>query len=98
MIDKKYRRALTEVHLIIQMMGEEEINKIPKDLLLFINKNKDNNYMPQLDDVPIKDMKLLPETKGLLGFFYAKYWSKNAEDKIKFIELLKQNEYKIQQG
>lgn len=94
MLNKKYRKALTEVYLILQMMQKEEINKIPDNLLTFISKNKDNNYTPKFDNALIKDIPLLPESKGLLGFLYAKYWSKSEEDKTEFIELLKQNEYK----
>lgn len=94
MINKKYRKSLSEIYFILENMNEDELNKIPNDLIEFIKENKDNNYKPAFGNVPIKDLPLLPETKGLLGFLYAKYWVKSEDDKAEFISLLKQNEYK----
>lgn len=96
MLKKNIKKALSEVYILLNNMKKEDKEKLPSELIDFIKENMDSQYTPVFDDLPIKDLNLLPETKGILGFCYAKYWAKDEDDKEFFIKLLKENEFKNQ--
>ena len=92
MVSVKYREAAVEVLDILKYTREEDVKKIPKKFIEFLEINKSKSYTPQLDHTKdIKDMKLKPEAEALLGLIYMKYWA-NEEEKLKFEDKIKNNE------
>lgn len=97
MVSVKYSEAAVEVLDILRYTREEDVKKIPKKFMEFLEDNKSKSYIPNLDHTKnIKDMKLQPETEALLGLIYMKYWA-NEEEKIKFENKIKNNEIAYQE-
>lgn len=93
MLNIKYKNALSELYELLKVMKKEDVDKIPDELIDFIKSNRNKDYSPNFPKEPLKNLNLLPETKAILGFLYAKYWYKDDDDKKAFIELLKNNEF-----
>lgn len=97
MVSVKYSEAAVEVLDILKYTREEDVKKIPKKFMKFLENNKSKTYTSNLDYTKdIKDMNLKPETEALLGIIYMKYWA-NEEEKIKFQEKIKNNEIAYQE-
>lgn len=97
MISVKYSEAAVEVLDILKYTREEDVKKIPKKFMEFLENNKSKSYIANLDYTKdIKDMNLRPETEALLGLIYMKYWA-NEEEKLKFEDKIKKNEIAYQE-
>ncbi len=49
-------------------------SKIPQSFFEFVNKNKSETYCPNFDmDFPLKEQKLMRETKVILSLIYRSY-------------------------
>ena len=71
MFKKEYGKATTEVLIILQNFDLEDIRKIPKKFINFLQDIADKNYEVNFDgDTKIENLDLLEETKELLGFIY----------------------------
>lgn len=97
MVSIEYKEAMTEVLNILENSEEEIVNKIPKKLIEFFEKNKDTTYKPQLDHTkPIQEMEIKEKTKDIITLIYLKYLCKqNENDQILHIINEKQNQEKI---
>ena len=83
-----------DISVIIKMMPIEMREKISKSFINFIEKNKSNNYVSNINPkIPIREQNIRNETKEMLGIIYRDYLCSNEErDK-----LLKQDEQEIKQ-
>ena len=94
MSDEKYREGISEVLAILECSEPIYTEKIPKKLMEFFKENCSKTYYPKIDSSKkIKEMNLLPETKGLLSLLYMDYWA-NFEEKEEFKNILKENQKK----
>lgn len=82
---EEYRKALTELEIILKYGNIQNLNKLPTKLTNFIKNNKDNTYNPDFDkNIPIYQLNLKKDTKILLSLLYRKYWC-NEETKLKLL-------------
>lgn len=97
MVSVKYSEAAVEVLDILKYTKEEDVKKIPKKFMKFLEDNKSETYTPNLNHTKeIKDMGLKPETEAILGLIYMKYWA-NEDEKTKFQEKIRNNEIVYQE-
>lgn len=97
MVGVKYSEAAVEVLDILKHTREEDVKKIPKKFMEFLENNKSKSYTANLDYTKgIEDMHLKPETEALLGLIYMKYWA-NDDEKLKFKDKIKKNEIAYQE-
>lgn len=94
MIDCK---VYSQVSYIINNMSEELKRKIPKDLINVIEKNKDNDYEIEVED--IEELDLLEDTQKVLSVIYTDYIASDEEkliikNKEKIINLKREEEKK----
>ena len=69
-----YRNAFTEVYEILQFLGNEEINKIPKKIYDTISENRNNNYSYKIDkNKDLEEQQMMEETKAILYNIYRDY-------------------------
>ena len=47
---QEYREAFTEVNVIIQLMPEELVDKIPSRFRVMLEEEKDKNYHPHIKE------------------------------------------------
>lgn len=92
MLVSDYREALVEVLEIIKYASPKDRNKIPKNLLLFFQRNASPTYKFTFDTTKeLKDLNLKPETKGLLSMIYRNYWC-TPEERLEYDKLLNNNQ------
>lgn len=91
-----YAEAATEVLEILNYTQKEDVEKIPKKFLKFLERNSSKTYKPDFDVAkPIKELNLKPKTQALLGLIYLRYWA-DEEGKEKFNQKLNENEKEYQ--
>lgn len=97
-LSEEYCKACVELLAILKQASREEMEKIPKKLLDFFERNADPYYVftPGKGE-EIKDMKLRKETKGLLAMIYRNYWCA-AEQRREYDRLLLENERKSREA
>lgn len=89
---KIYQQAFSEVNEILSYLSKENYNKIPKEVIDAIEKNKDDDYVFFIDTtIPFEEQEILEESKAILFNIYKDYLS-NDEIKDKIIELQKEEQ------
>ena len=97
MINIEYRKSISEVLDILEHTRKEDVDKISPKFMEFLNKNKYDNYVPNLDHSKrVKEMELNDKTIAILSIIASKYWISGA-DKEDFEKQLKENEKKYQE-
>ena len=82
----EYKRAFTEVLAILNLISDEYYNKIPKDIILTLEKMRDDSYNYQLEfNKKFNEQKVSEVSKAILSNFYRDYWATDIE-KNKIIE------------
>lgn len=89
-------KAYSEVDEILNLISYDLKSSIPKSFLDFIKREKDKDYKPHFDkDIPLEEQNLMEETVHILALLKLKFWC-NEEEKIKFTQMLNENERKYQ--
>ena len=71
-----YKEAYQEIYYILQNMEEEDVAKIPQNIIDVFEKNRVKHYQVNIDPaLPLKDQQIKEETKAILALLYRKYWS-----------------------
>lgn len=87
----------SEVYAILNMLGKEYINKLPKDIYNIIKEEKSTEYNPVYETtVALDKQDVKKETISIIVFLHLNYWC-NEEEKIKLRELFDENEDKYQE-
>lgn len=95
MNNENLKKALTEIDVILkEAIPNEEVKKLPKKLIDFIEENKNNNYNFKYNSsIELEEQNLLRETKIIIVMLYLNYWS-NEDEKKDLIKILDDNEKK----
>ena len=97
MVSKELSEGITETLDILNHMNVIDVRKIPKKFMNFLENNKSNSYLSNLDhSKKIEEMNLKEKTKDLLTVIYLKYWCEG-EKKEQYMNLLVENEKKHQE-
>ena len=97
MVSIEYSEAIVEVLEILKYSDDIIIEKIPKSLIEFWQKNRSQTYNPNLDhNKSINEMKLKNKTKSIITMIYLNYLCDD-EEKSNINLILKDNEKKYQQ-
>lgn len=82
----------TDISIIISMMPVEMKNKINNDFINFIENNKSENYISNINPkIPIKKQNIRKETKEMMGIIYRDYLCSNERRK----ELIEKENHEI---
>lgn len=96
-MNDKINKAYSEIYVILQLLDDEFINKLPKKFIEFINKERDTNYIVNIDpNIPLEEQNLLPDIINILAMLKLDYWS-TEEEKQELLSILNQNEKKYQE-
>ncbi len=83
------KENFSEVYEIINHLTQELRNKIPSDFVEFVSKNKDNNYVSEIDFTKnINEQKISKETRAILAIIYRDFLCTKEEKK----KLIKEDE------
>ena len=90
-------KSLTEVYEVIKRFSEYEYNKIPKETVDVIVKNKDNEYNWKYDDSKsLLEQNLSREAIAILSYINLEYLLSGEKRKL-MEEIYKMNERKLEQ-
>lgn len=93
-INFKIKKAYSETLFIINNLEPALYRKIPYKLISFLNNNKDNDYVVNIDlNKSINGQNLLSETRSLLAVIYRDYIC----SKEKKLKILKEEEKYFQE-
>lgn len=89
-------QVATEILRVISFLPQEQINKIPKNEIIYLNKIKDNNYKTKINEVDdIKAENLMKDTKKYLAYIFIHYLASTDENK-EYKIILRENEIRYQ--
>lgn len=94
-----YNNAFAEAFVILNLLNEEEYNKIPSEMLNVISSNMNKEYYYEIQDDFNLDSNMLVETKAILFNIFRDYLC-TEEQKKKIIEMQKEEriENEIKKG
>ena len=97
MVSIEYSEAIVEVLEILKYSDDNIIEKIPKKLIEFWQRNQSTTYKPNLDhNKTINEMNLKKKTRSIITMIYLNYLCNDTEKKNISL-ILKNNEEKYQQ-
>lgn len=94
----EYREAIVEVLDLLNHTEDELIEKIPKKLIEFWQKNASDTYKVNIDYTKkLNQINLKPKTKALIAMIYRNYWC-TPEERKEYDQILVENENAFQQA
>ena len=98
MVNERYSKAMAETLYYLKGISTNDMKKIPNKFIQFLKENALQNYECDFDYTkPLKDIKLMDETRGLISMICLNYWCENEEQKNNFIKHLNENEIRHQE-
>ncbi|MBO5142445.1 MAG: hypothetical protein J6C46_05530 [Clostridia bacterium] len=84
------KKMYSEVYSILNLLGEEYINKIPKKIINFVRKNRMNTYTPKYSfEEDLDKQNIKKDSLALIALLNFKYWTENEKEKREIYSLLK---------
>lgn len=97
MLSTASRQAYTEIDNFIELLDENERNKIPERLRTFFKREKNSNYKKEIDiNIPIQYQNLKQETLAIIAILNLEYWCEDKEEKLRLKRIYFNNEEKYQ--
>ena len=92
------KETYSEIYVILNILGEDFINKIPSKLYSLIESQKNSNYIPNLllDNGTLDESKISQETIALFAVLNQKYFIQDEEEKKELLKIYEQNEIQYQ--
>ena len=92
------RQAYAEIDNFIELLNDEDRNKIPKKLRCFFKEEKDKQYIKDINiDIPIKQQNLKDETLALIALLNIKYICDDDKEKERLNKIYHDNNIKYQE-
>ena len=91
----KEREAFKEVNEIIELMGQDYKNKVPKQLLEFLQKEEMKEYQTSIQkNLPFEKQKISRTALILLNYLNRNYWlEQEKKEQVTKSYLQKEEEY-----
>lgn len=90
------KEAYVELNMILPLLDDELVNKIPDNIKKIFETEKDDEYRPHIDiNKPLDEQKLKRETIILLTMLNLYYWCENETEKQELIQLLSNNDIEM---
>ena len=97
MVSTQYSNAMAETLYYLKGIRKEDIDKIPKKFIKYLEENASKDYKCSFDyNMPLSQLQLLPETRGFIGTIALNYWCTTNEQKETCKKRLKENENNYQ--
>lgn len=76
-------KAYKEVYEILMYIPEEDVNKIPRNVIQKIEKDMDKNYEYEVKTGKDFDScVMLPETEAILAYIFKNYWATDEQNEL----------------
>ena len=93
----KTKEIYSEVYQVLNLLGNEYIDKLPISLINMLRQKREVNYNPQYtDDIPLNEQNIKKETMAIIVLLYLNYWCEDENEITEVKHILKNNEDKYQ--
>lgn len=92
------KESYSEVYEIINFLGDEYINKIPKKLYEFIENNRDKDYRPNFNKTNLESLNeqsISRKAVAILAFLNLNYWVEDNYKKEKLENIFKADQQRF---
>lgn len=91
-------RSYSEVYEILNILGEQFIARIPPKMYLFIDEQRDKDYIPNLlkEDGILDEQKISKKALAIFAVLNTKYFIDDEDEKNKLLNIYKKNEMEYQ--
>lgn len=94
----KTKEIYSEVYQVLNLLGNEYIDKLPNSLFNMLKEKRNTNYNPQyIEDIPLNKQNIRKETLAIIALLHLDYWCDNEKEKLELKQILKNHEDKYQQ-
>ena len=88
----------SEVYSLLNALGSQYINALPKKLYSLIEENRNKSYNPTFDlSIPIYKQNISKNATALICILHYNYWCTSEEEKNKIDKVLKYNTEKVKE-
>ena len=89
----KTKEIYSEVYQILNLLGNDYIDKLPTRLINMLREKREINYNPEYtDDIPLNEQNIKKETMSIITLLYLNYWCEDEDEKLEVKQILKSNE------
>ena len=93
----KNKEIYSEVYQVLNLLGNDYIDKLPTRLINMLREKREVNYSPEYtEDIPLKEQNMKKETMAIIVLLYLNYWCEDENEKLEVKQILKSNEDKYQ--
>lgn len=97
MTNEKVKNTYSEVSSFLNILLEEDRNKIPKKLRDLIENEKSKEYTPTYSyDIPIENQNISDEAIAMIALLHLNYWCCDNNEKERLNTIFDDNENKYQ--
>lgn len=94
----KTKEIYSEVYQVLNLLGNEYIDRLPNSLFNMLKEKRDIDYNPQyIEDIPLNEQNIKKETLSIIALLHLNYWCENEKEKLELKQMLKNNENRYQQ-
>lgn len=91
----KTKEIYSEVYQVLNLLGNDYIDKLPTSLINMLREKREVNYNPQYtDDIPLNEQNIKKETMSIIVLLYLNYWCEDENENLGVKQILKSNEDK----
>mgnify|MGYP000299228157 CR=1 FL=1 len=92
-MNRKTKEIYSEVYQVLNFLGNEYIDKLPKSLVNMLEQKRDINYEPKYtEDIPLNKQNIKKETISIIALLHLNYWCENENEKFELKQIFKNNE------
>lgn len=79
----EYKKAYVELNEVFKVLNEQQIERIPRNIIDYVTNNMDTNYTFGYDlSKSLKEQNFMDETKALILEIYERYLAPSDEDEL----------------
>lgn len=95
----KTKEIYSEVYQILNLLGNEYIDKLPTSLINMLREKRETNYNPvYVDDIPLNEQNIRKETMSIIVLLYLNYWCEDDNEMLEVKNILRKNENEYQEN
>ena len=93
MVSEQESIAMAEVIYYLRGIRQEDVDKIPQKFVDYLFDNASKEHKCDFDNsLPLNDINVLDETRGIIGTICYNYWCENEDQKKEYLDHLSHNE------
>ncbi len=93
----KTKEIYSEVYQVLNLLGNEYIDRLPKSLFNMLEEKRNINYEPKYtEDLPLNKQNIKKETLSIIALLHLNYWCENVNEKKELSQMFKNNEDRYQ--